>query len=87
MPCDLVNLPTGGKAIVCSSGRRVRCSCGQRAPFLCDWKVPGKKSGTCDAPICGGCASSPSPEKHLCVSHQVEFERWKSERAPKGAIQ
>lgn len=74
-------MPTGGAAIVCSSGRRQRCSCGQPAPFLCDWKVEGKRSGTCDAPICKGCASEPSRDKHLCVTHQVAFERWKAARS------
>ena len=80
MPCDFVTLPQGGTAIVCSSGRRARCSCGQPAPFLCDWKVEAKRSGTCDAPICAGCASEPAPNKHLCVTHQVAFERWKADR-------
>ena len=80
MPCDLVQLPLGGNVIICTTGRRRRCSCGQAAPLLCDWKVPGKKSGTCDQPICAGCASSPAVEKHLCLKHQVAFEQWKTKR-------
>ena len=78
MVCERVVLPTGGAAIVCSSGRRQRCSCGQRAPLLCDWKVAANESGTCDTPICAGCASEPAPSKHLCVTHQAAFERWKA---------
>lgn len=80
MPCDVVRLPTGGNAIICSTGKRQRCSCGQRAPFLCDWKDDARHSGTCDAPICADCASEPAPNKHLCVTHQVAFERWKADR-------
>ncbi len=81
MVCEVVSLPAGGTAIVCSTRRRQRCSCGQTAPFLCDWKVPAKRSGTCDAPICTGCANSPAANKHLCPKHQVAFESWKAERA------
>lgn len=80
MACEVVSLPAGGTAIVCSSLKRQRCSCGQAAPFLCDWKVPARRSGTCDAPICAGCASSPAADKHLCLTHQVAFEKWKAER-------
>ncbi|MFB9049497.1 hypothetical protein ACFFV8_12360 [Sphingobium indicum] len=81
MVCETVKLPSGGTAIICSSRRRPRCSCGQLAPFLCDWKVPNKRSGTCDEPLCADCASSPTADKHLCLKHQVAFEKWKQGRA------
>ena len=63
MPCT----PTRtlhGVAIVCTRGRR--CPCGRPATLECDWKVPTRKSGTCDAPICTGCTTSPAPGKDLC---------------------
>lgn len=83
MACDLVQLPRGGTAIVCSSGPRPRCdSCGRPAPYLCDWKVPEHRSGTCDAKICAICASNPAIEKHLCPEHARAFEQWKAERRP-----
>lgn len=80
MTCETVKLPDGGKAIVCSSGRAERCACGRRAPYLCDWKVPMRRSGTCDAPLCDQCATSPAPEKHLCRVHALAFDRWKARR-------
>lgn len=59
MPCERMDLPGRGMAIVCTRGvRRRACSvCGRRgAELLCDGRVPGK--GTCDAPLCRGCAVS-----------------------------
>jgi hypothetical protein len=75
--CDHVPLPGGGTAIVCSSSRRQRCKCGRPATLLCDWKVKTKKSGTCDAPICAICTTSPAPDKDLCPTHAAEFEKWR----------
>lgn len=69
MACEHVTLPGGGTAIVCSSGRRKRCQCGRPAALACDWKVPHRRSGTCDAPLCASCTSSPAPEKDLCPLH------------------
>jgi hypothetical protein len=79
MTCDRVKLPGGGSAIVCSTTKR--CKCGQRATLLCDWKVSTKKSGTCDAPLCPRCATSPRPGKDLCAKHAAAFEEWKATRA------
>lgn len=80
MPCERVNLPGGAVAIVCSSGRSKRCKCGRRATLACDWKVEGKKSGTCDAPICDRCTTSPAPDKDLCPPHAQAFEEWKAQK-------
>lgn len=77
MNCERVTFPDGGVAIVCGSRTRKRCTCGRRATLECDWKVPSRKSGTCDAPICESCTMSPAPEKDLCPKHKVEFEQWK----------
>lgn len=81
MTCERVTLPGGGVAIVCGTRSRKRCECGQRATLECDWKVPTRKSGTCDAPICARCTTSPAPEKDLCPAHAAEFERWKEAKA------
>lgn len=80
MPCVVVRLPDGGSAIVCTVGRHQRCSCGARATLLCDWKVPARRSGTCDAQICEGCSHKPAPEKDLCPTHAAE---WKARQAAK----
>lgn len=88
MVCRSVSTP-GGVAIVCGPRpRRAKCRCcGRPADLLCDWKVPGRKSGTCDAPICDRCTTSPAPDKDLCPAHAAEFEAWKLERANSGPRQ
>lgn len=80
MICDRVDLPNGATAIVCSQGRRKRCKCGRAATLLCDWKVPTKRSGTCDAPLCSNCTTSPAPDKDLCETHAAAFEKWRATR-------
>lgn len=81
MVCERVSLPGGGAAIVCSSGRRKRCACGKSAPFLCDWKVPSRRTGTCDAPICADHATEPAPNKHLCPTHTEAYAAWQAAQA------
>ena len=71
MTCTSVALPTGGRALVCSSTRR--CPCRRRATLLCDWKVPGNASGTCDAPLCARCTTSPAADKDLCAKHAAAW--------------
>lgn len=78
--CERVQLAGGGCAIVCSGHSRKRCKCGARATLECDWKVPGKRSGTCDASICARCATSPAPWKDLCAAHAAAYENWKADR-------
>lgn len=73
MTCTHVQLPDGGTAIVC--GPTQRCKCGNKATLLCDWKVPSKKSGTCDAKLCAKCTSSPAPDKDLCSKHATEWAK------------
>ena len=81
MPCQTVSMPNRGRAIVCGSHRRQRCACGRPATLLCDWKVPAKRSGTCDVPICSSCTTSPAQDKDLCATHAAEFVRWQADRA------
>lgn len=82
MICDTLTLPDGTRAIVCSSGNRKGCACGRRADLLCDWKVPTRKSGTCDAPICSSCTTSPAPDKDLCPTHAAAFADWQAQHRP-----
>jgi hypothetical protein len=72
MPCDVVSLGNGTRAIVCSPTRRC-VGCGKPARRECDWKVTTRKSGTCDRPICAACAHQPAPEKDLCPTHATEW--------------
>lgn len=88
MPCNLIPMPGGGNAIVCT-GRGTalrRCSCGRAATLLCDWKVRRKRSGTCDAPICSSCTTSPAAGKDLCGTHATDYRAWQSARAQIGGV-
>lgn len=82
MPCTPINVPGLGTGFVCGPRRKkARCaSCGRPADLLCDWKVPGRKSGTCDAPICNQCTTSPAPDKDLCPAHAAAYEQWKAKQ-------
>lgn len=80
MACRGVKLPDGGSAIICGLPRPKRCGCGRPSTLLCDWKVPTKRSGTCDKPICASCSTSPAPDKDLCPAHAAAFEAWKAKR-------
>jgi hypothetical protein len=82
MTCEFIEIPGVGRAIVCGrSRRRPKCvGCGQPATLECDWKMPRKKSGTCDAPICARCATAPAQDKDICPKHKPDLERWQRER-------
>lgn len=82
MTCHHVPLPGGGHAIVCTPRqRRRKCkTCGRTADLLCDWKVPTKKSGTCDAPICDRCTTSPAPDRDICPAHKPALDAWLASR-------
>jgi hypothetical protein len=66
MTCETFKVGEGF-AIVCNRGKRwPRCSvpgCDRPAPFLCDFSVSRKKSGTCDAKLCEGHAVA-QPSHH-----------------------
>lgn len=78
MTCVRVALPLGGIVTVCTKTRR--CVCGRRATLYCDWKVPTRRSGTCDAPICSSCTTSPGPDKDVCPKHRPALEAWLAAR-------
>lgn len=85
--CEHIKLPGGVTAIVCGVRHNTKfCACGRPADMLCDWKVSGKRSGTCDRPICRDHALQVAPEKHLCQEHQKAFADWKK-RHPNVAIE
>lgn len=78
MACEHLTLPDGTRAIVCGrSRRRPKCKgCGRPADLACDWKVKTRRSGTCDAPICSACTTSPAEGKDLCPDHAADYRRW-----------
>lgn len=82
MTCTRVPLPGGGSAIVCGPRKpAMKCSgCGHPAKRLCDWKTPGHRNGTCDAPVCDACSLKPAPEKDICPAHRSACEQWIAER-------
>jgi hypothetical protein len=76
--CLHMKFPDGSSAIICGTReRRKFCACGRAADALCDWKMPEKKSGTCDKPICKQHALQVAPDCDLCPEHQRAFEAWK----------
>lgn len=81
MDCQIVQVD-GVRAIVCGDHRRPKCkACGKPSDRQCDWKMPGKRSGTCDAHVCSSCAVQPAPEKDLCPAHAKDWEVWKQSKA------
>jgi len=82
MACEHIKFPDGTTAIICGLPSRKHCVCGRAADFLCDWKVAGRRSGTCDKPICAAHAEQVAPGKHLCPEHQEEWEQWKVKHPP-----
>lgn len=79
MTCERVQIG-GHVGIVCGVRGARRCPCGHLATLECDWKVPGRRSGTCDAPLCERCTTRPAPGKDLCARHVEAFAEWKASR-------
>lgn len=76
MPCTPFQHGTS-RGFICTRSRKpTRCACGSGLPadLLCDWKVPAKKSGTCDAKICAACTHVPATDKDLCPKHASEWK-------------
>jgi len=84
MTCEHVKIPDGGYAIVCGRSQRSQhCKCGRPSTRMCDWKVPSRKSKTCDAPLCDRCTHSPAPDKDLCAEHAaIWFARGQTDQGP-----
>jgi hypothetical protein len=72
MTCETFKVGDGF-AIVCNRGKRwPRCSvpgCDRPAPFLCDYPVARKKSGTCDAKLCHGHRAAQGEDRDFCPPH------------------
>lgn len=68
---EVVQLPGGGTAFVCYSGKQRRnlpsCACGARSTLQCDF--PLLAGQTCDAFLCRRCAVSVGHNQHLCPVH------------------
>lgn len=77
MPCIPFS-QDGVRGFVCTTRDQKRCACGNRATRLCDWKVRGKTSGTCDKPLCAKCTHVPKAGKDLCPKHAAQ---WKARSA------
>ena len=66
---SVVPLPGGGWMILCSRGQvKTWCvHCHRPAPLLCDGPPRRASATTCDRPICSGCATKISDDRHLCL--------------------
>jgi hypothetical protein len=85
--CETVKLPGGSTAVICGLRGVKFCGCGRQAVALCDWKMPNKRSGTCDAPICAAHTKEVGPGKHLCPEHQLQYDLWKKRHpSPQGEL-
>ena len=81
MGCEVVNIGGGLRAIVCGRKRSPRCKvCGAASERQCDWKMPQKRSGTCDVHLCASCSVSPAKDKDLCPTHAKAWEAFKQSR-------
>jgi hypothetical protein len=66
MPCEPFKVDDA-VGIVCTRSRKRTCRwCTRRAHLLCDGASPGRKSGTCDAPICPDHATHVGHNRDLC---------------------
>lgn len=76
MPCLVVDVPGGGRAIVRVQRQKPKtCKfCGQRpVSKLCDFKIASGDIGhkrTCDAGICSSCAYPVAHEVDYCPDHK-----------------
>lgn len=67
MTCNVIDLGGGNSVIACSRERKRQCvECKAPASRLCDAKLSG---GTCDRPLCVGCAVPAGRGVDLCPRH------------------
>lgn len=72
MPCIPFQTPDGARGILCTGRRgRRRCSACKNAwaSLECDYPAPNRKSGTCDKPLCTGCAVHVGQDLDHCPNH------------------
>ena len=74
MPCEVIDIPGGGRAIIRRS-RRPNCQfCKQREyTKLCDYRLSVGSVGhsrTCDAKMCDRCATNVGRDLDYCPNHK-----------------
>lgn len=73
MPRQCIPIPGG---FICGPRAPVpRCSvpsCGRPAEFECDYPIPRKKSGTCDARLCAAHRTEIAPGRDACPPHSKQ---------------
>lgn len=76
MPCDVIDLPGGGRAIIRRS-RRPSCQfCTREHTKLCDAKIAVGSVGhtrTCDAKMCDLHARRVGPDLDYCPNHLNQY--------------
>lgn len=89
MPCEPIQFPGGGSAIICGRRRpkQKRCFyCSKASSWLCDYNTPSIITGpkgagkTCDRPICADHRVNRGPDLDWCIVH-VEEELRRGEDA------
>lgn len=82
MPCNIVDIPGGGRAIVCTRARRTKpCDiCHRPGGKLCDYPLRGTKAGkTCDRSLCAKCAVHRAPDTDYCPTHAAMIDAEEAE--------
>jgi hypothetical protein len=74
MPCTPIKLSDGTVMIARGRSPRRRCSaCGIHwADLACDEPDERHRSGTCDRPLCSGCAVHVEPDNDYCPTHETQ---------------
>lgn len=62
--------PAPCAARIVLEGKAVRCMA--ISSLLCDHPLEG--GGTCDAPLCAGCAREVGPDQHRCPIHMKGYK-------------
>jgi hypothetical protein len=73
MTCSSIRVPGFGDVVICNRSQRwPTCSvpgCDRRAPRLCDFPIPRRRSGTCDAKLCEAHAAAQGEDRDFCPAH------------------
>jgi hypothetical protein len=86
MPCHGFN-KDGVSGIYCTGrkGRKKCAACGtQWASLECDFPDQNRKSGTCDKPLCNGCAVTVGPDRDFCPHHPRDVAPGPAQTAMEG---
>jgi hypothetical protein len=58
-----------------------RCKCGATADYQCDYEVPSRRSGTCDAYICNACRTEVAIGTDYCNGHASAWSQHQAQGA------